>query len=1487
MDKFELFIKQSNFKDAVLNTATLTTVEVNPNLKKWTFKLVFDQAPSPNSLDLFLKQLSLYFKVPSHVLHMDWFISFKDKESWKKDAMLYYQWMINQIVEEKGSISVFKNYEVTFKENKYLIYIDQSSTHLNRHIKTFDQFFNKYGLQATFELVVKQELVETKTLIEADEINTIKEIETRVTQKRSYKEEPKQDLKNFKRVYKATKVSPINQVPKDNYELDKHQNTVGDASFAIEGEIIKQEIRTLKNSSLLTLTVADEDDAIVVKQFLYKEKDIEEASKYKIGDIVNCNGRATYDTFAKDVVIIANLIAFIEKTSKKERKDTAKEKRIEFHLHTKMSNMDGLTEPSDYVNQALKWGHKAIAFTDHDGLYAYPDIYKATKGKDIKPIYGVELNFIDEKGFKMAFDDKDILLKNATYVVFDIETTGLSNQRDKIIEISAVKIENLAITDSFSYFINPEQKLSDFTTSLTSITDDDLKDAPTINEVLPKFIEFISDAILVAHNASFDIGHLYANMEKLGLEEKRFPVIDTLNVARYFYSDQLKRFNLKAVSKLFKVKLEQHHRAIADAKATAEVFIQMLQDFFKKEIYLHSDINKVINTEEAWKHGFPNHINLLVQNQVGYKNLFKLVSDTLTTHFFKGPRLLKSVLDTFREGILVGSGCYKGEVFETALNRSDEELSEVIAYYDYIEVQPPQAYRHLRQDLGVDADRIIQGLIKKIINEAKRQKKIIIATGDVHYLNESDAIYRDIYIRTKLVGGGIHDLASYDEAPLQYFLTTDEMLKAFEFLGSELAYEIVVKNTNLLNNKIDLIQAFPKSLYSLRDDAFRDKLGVASIKTEIDRLVYSKAHELYGKTLHPIVSARITRELKNIIENEFGPIYYISYLLTKKSLDDGYLVGSRGSVGSSLVATLMEITEVNPLKPHYRCPNGDFSVFKMSKEEIEQYGISDDEKAFQPYLSQIQSGFDLEDRVCPKCGAKMQKDGHDIPFETFLGFNGDKVPDIDLNFSGEYQAKAHNYVKELLGADHAFRAGTIQTVAERNAFGYVKGYLEDKQIANVRNAQVERLAKNIEGVKRSSGQHPGGIVVVPEEKEIFDVTPIQFPADDVNSEWKTTHFDYHSFEDNLLKLDILGHDDPTMIKFLMDYVYKYPEEFPFKRAQDIPVDDKKVYELFCSTEVIGVSKEDINSEVASYGIPELGTNFVRQMLSDTKPSSFGGLVKISGLSHGTDVWLKNAQDLVLGKKEEYGQIEFDKVIGCRDDIMVNLMQFGMDPFKSFEIMEFVRKGKPAKDKEKWAKYEAEMNRNNVPKWYIWSCSQIKYMFPKAHATAYVLMAMRIAWFKVYHPVLFYSAFFSKRATQFEHETMVAGSNAIRNRIRDLEGQFNLSVKDEAILTTLLISLEMTRRGHKFLKVDINLSEATEFKIEGRNLRMPFTSVDGLGENVAYDIVEKRNEKPFTSKKEVKERTRINKTVFEKMEDYGSFDDLIEENDVIEQGLFAL
>ncbi|MFP4178409.1 MAG: PolC-type DNA polymerase III, partial [Acholeplasmataceae bacterium] len=839
---------------------------------------------------------------------------------------------------------------------------------------------------------------------------------------------------------------------------------------------------------------------------------------------------------------------------------------------------------------------------------------------------------------------------------------------------------------------------------------------------------------------------------------------------------------------------------------------------------------------------------------------------------------------TYREGLLVGSGCSHGDVFEAALNRDDETLKEAISFYDYIEVQPPEAYRHLKGKLGEYADEIIEAVITKIVRFAKKAGKIIIASGDVHYLDQKDVLYREIYIRTPLVGGGIHDLYNYDRMPDQYFLTTEEMLERMRFLGDDLAKEITVDNTQLLNRKIEAIKAFPDELYSLPDDAFAETLGIESIADEVRRLVYDKLQYLYGNEPHPYITERVSRELSNIIDNRFAPIYYISHLLVKKSLQDGYLVGSRGSVGSSLVATLLDITEVNPLRPHYRCPNGDFTAFYFSEEEIHKYGVSPEQKALFKELKEAQSGYDLRDADCPICGAKLAKDGHNIPFETFLGFKGDKVPDIDLNFSGEYQAKAHDYVRELLGKDHTFRAGTIQTVAERNAFGYVKGYLEDKKLT-FRRAQIERLAKRIQGVRRSTGQHPGGIVVVPKSKTIYDVTPIQYPANDTTSEWKTTHFDYHSFESNLLKLDILGHDDPTMLKYLMDYVKRNPADFPFDRAQDIPIDDPEVYRIFSTVDAFGID-DDADKEIASFGIPEFGTPFTRQMLTATRPDTFAGLVKISGLSHGTDVWLKNAQALIDGTTP-YGKIDFNDIIACRDDIMVQLAEFGLEPDRAFEIMEFVRKGKPSKDPVKWLEYEQEMRENGVPDWYIWSAAQIKYMFPKAHATAYVIMAMRIAWFKVYEPLLFYSAFFSKRASHFEYDTMMAGKKAIRKRMEELNQGYGRTAKDENLLVTLSVAYEMVARGYSFLPIDIKRSQATTFRMEENGLRMPFATIDGLGAAVAEDVCNNRRERPFDSLADIKRRTRLNRTLFDKLMDYGAFGDLKSENNVIDDGLFAL
>ena len=1483
-DKFQLFLDQSKFQNTILNQATLSSVTIDTLSKTWLFHVHLKEVVEPNVLMSFIQTLKSYFFISRILNGVDVSLTYDSVVNFDQYAKTYFDYIILELAKEKARYLVLKNFEYRYEHETFFIQIDQDSTYVSEYFSDIEDMFAKVGLDIKVKHEIIVSMVPVSKMIESSITEQVKVMEQKVeyAKKASRVETTR---KTFSKKSQATSV-PIKEIPIDQYRLDQYKNEKGDVNFLIQGVISKLELKQLQSMQLLTFVLGDSEDAIYIKRFIKTTKDMELADSLHDGDYISVEGRANFDAFQKDVVLFADAIHFIEKSKKEERLDKAKEKRIEFHVHTKMSNMDAVTDVADYIDQALKWGHEAIAFTDHNGLYAYPDIFKATKGKDIKPIYGVELDFVDDTSFVITSPkDDDRLLKDLTYVVYDIETTGLSSTRDKIIEIAAVKIMNGSITERYQSFINPGESLSHFTTELTDITDEMLSTAPSIEEELPHFLAFVEGAVLVAHNALFDIGHIRENALRAKLFFDDSMVIDTLNLARYFYNQELKRFNLKAVAKYFKVKQEQHHRAEDDANVTANIWLLMMADLQQKGIKTYKQINEAIDDQEAWKHIMPYHILVLAQTQNGYKNLFKLISDALTTHFYGGPRTLRSVLEKYREGLLVGSGCSNGNVFEIALNQGDEALRNAISFYDYIEVQPPLSYRHLFEKLGVDGQLIIEATISKIVRYTKDQKKVIIASGDVHYLEKKDVLYREIYIRTPLVGGGIHDLAKYNVMPEQYFLTTEEMLKSMSFLGKELAHEIVVTNTHLLNQSIDKIQAFPKQLYSLPNDAFKDLLGIDSIADEVKRLVYDKLQYLYGSDPHQLVIDRVNRELKNIIDNNFAPNYYISHLLVKKSLDDGYLVGSRGSVGSSLIATLLDITEVNPLKPHYRCPKGDFTVFHLTDEEVLKYGLNEHQKSFQSFMKGIQAGYDLPHKSCPVCGSKLIKDGHDIPFETFLGFDGDKVPDIDLNFSGDYQGIAHAYVRELIGEDHTFRAGTIQTVAERNAFGYVKGYLEDKQLT-VRNAQIERLAKKIEGVKRSTGQHPGGIVVVPKSKTIYDVTPIQYPADDVNADWKTTHFDYHSFENNLLKLDILGHDDPTMIKFFMDYVENHKDEFPFSKAQDIPLDDPKVYELFSGTKVIGVKEHEIMSEVASYAIPEFGTPFTRQMLIDTKPKTFAGLVKISGLSHGTDVWLKNAQALVTGNTE-YGKIPFSDIIGCRDDIMVQLQTFGLEPLRAFDIMEFVRKGKPSKDKPTWLNYEQEMRKNKVPEWYIWSASQIKYMFPKAHATAYVIMAMRIAWFKVYKPLLFYQAFFSKRVDQFDYESMVAGANAIRNKLVSLNEMFNRKAKDDSLQVTLGVALEFVKRGFNFLPIDINKSDATVFVMEEKGLRMPFKAIDGLGESVAYDIVAKRSEREFSSRDDVKERTRINKTVFEKLEAYGAFKDLNTENNVIDAGLFAL
>ena len=1266
----------------------------------------------------------------------------------------------------------------------------------------------------------------------------------------------------------------ISDIPITESGIIEYKSMHHSTLFSFEGEITKVDYRMLNTGShLYTFIVSDDSDSVYVKKFVKKPDEKKYMDGTQVGMLVKVKGNAAFDNFSDEVSVTA--VVFQRTNIPKPtdpRHDFEPQKRIELHLHTKMSTLDGISAIEDYVDTARRWGHKAIALTDHGNVQAFPDFYKATKDRSIKPIYGVELNFIDEADLDVVQHPIDLPIKDAVFTVFDIETTGLAVQYDKIIEISAVKVKNNQVVERYSTFVNPKQGLSALTTKLTSITNADVAMAPTIDDVIPKFKQFFQGTVMVAHNAHFDMGFIYKTLKDYDLYDGPITTIDTLQIARNVYGDDLKRFNLKAVAKHFHVNLVQHHRATYDTEATTEIFLHMMRDARQAGITNIKDLNLLSQNTNAYRYAIGKTINLLVKDQSGLKNLYEIVSTANTTHFYRGARLRKSVLEQYREGLLVGSGCMNSYFFEVAMNKDDDQLKELASYYDYLELQPLRDFFYLEEDMD-DALGRIKDTMLRILRIGQELNIPVIASGDVYHLLESDKKYRDIYVQTPVVGGGLHPLSRYEDIPSQYFRTTEEMMHEFSFLDEDVRRQVVIENPTTLAESIDFVQAFTPELYAPNDD-FLALQGIPSVQNRLIQMVRDKSHELYGKDLPKIVDDRIKKEIRSITDNKFSTVYYISHLLVKKSLDEGYLVGSRGSVGSSLVATLMNITEVNPLPPHYVCPKCKFSSFKMTDQEKREYGLRDNEMEVQAILDQHDTGFDLPDRKCPVCGEDLKKDGHSIPFETFLGFKGDKVPDIDLNFSGDYQPMVHEYIRKLFGVNRAFRAGTISTVADKTAYGYVKGYLEKKGKI-MRSAEIERTAQSITGVKRSTGQHPGGIVVVPSYKDITDVTPVQFPADDIESNWRTTHFDYHSFEDNLFKLDVLGHDDPTMIRYLMDYVRRHPLDFPFVEATDIPLDDKNVYSLLNSTESIGLKPIDINSDVASFGIPEMGTSFVRDMLRDSRPKTFADIVKISGLSHGTDVWLNNSKDLVTGNSR-FGKIPFKDVIGCRDDIMVYLIENKMDHATAFEISEFIRRGKAPYSPEKWEGYQLIMKEHNIPDWYIWSCGKIKYMFPKAHATAYVMMALRIAWFKYYRPIVFYSAYFSKRASDFDVYAFKGGEYEITKKMNEIDAKGNRATDtDRRLYTVLEVALEMTKRGFGFKNIDLDVSEARDFVIskDKKHLILPFITVDGLGLKVAESIINAREEQPFKSKDDVKERTSLSKTLFTKLEMLDVFDHL--------------
>ena len=1205
-------------------------------------------------------------------------------------------------------------------------------------------------------------------------------------------------------------------------------------NVCIDGEILGMEDKETKTGKvILSINIYDGTSTMTCKAFLPGKNAKNIVKRLGKTKAVKLAGRAQMDAFSNELTIMANTIVESTPLPKTTREDKAEVKRVELHMHTKMSAMDAMTSATDLIKRAMSWGMKSIAITDHGVVQAFPEAYHllGRDNPDMKVIYGVEAYLVPDKE-KSVKNPRGQVLNDATYCVLDLETTGISITTEKITEVGIMKVKNGEVIDEFEIFVNPEKPIPQRVVEVTNITDEMVKDAETIDKVFPKILEFVGDSIIVAHNASFDVGFLKHNAKLLGYEFNN-TYIDTLPLAKDLFPD-LKKYKLGKIADSLGIEVDVAHRALADVDTTVKVFNVMLKKLKDKGINTVDEIDSATKDPEAQKEEFKKqrsyHAIILAKNYVGLRNLYKLVSISHLNYFYKNPRILKSIYKKYSEGLILGSACEAGELYQAIeLGKSDEEIENIARDYDYLEIQPIGNNEFLVRNSVVPDREYLKDINRKIVELGEKLGKLVVATCDVHFMDPQDEIYR----RILEAGQGYKD--ADEQAPL-YLRTTEEMLKEFEYLGEEKAYEVVVTNTNKVSDMCDRIDPISPE---------KCPPHIPGCEEDIKNIAYKKAHELYGDPLPEIVQTRLDKELNSIISNGYSVMYIIAQRLVWKSNEDGYIVGSRGSVGSSLVAFMTGITEVNSLQPHYRCPKCKYS-------EFDDYGVG--------------NGFDLPDKDCPKCGTKMAKDGMDIPFETFLGFNGDKEPDIDLNFSGEYQAKAHKYTEVIFGKGTTFKAGTVGTVAEQTAFGYVKKYYEERNIP-INKAEIARISVGCQGIKKTTGQHPGGIIVVPKGREIYEFTPVQHPADDPNSDIITTHFDYHSIDGNLLKLDILGHDDPTVIRMLQDITGVAPT--------DVPLDDKETMSIFSSTKALGVTPEQIHSEVGTYGIPEYGTKFARGMLLDTHPTTFDELIRISGLSHGTDVWLGNAQSLI-----EQGIVTLQQAICCRDDIMIYLMKKGLPPDKSFKIMEAVRKGKVAKGKEpKWKdEYIPLMLEHDVPEWYIKSCEKIKYMFPKAHAAAYVTNAFRIAWFKVHIPLAYYAAFFTIRAKAFDAEVMINGKEKVKNKMKEIEMMGNNATpKDKDMYDDLELVLEMYERGLRFLPIDLYKSHATKFQVEGDSLRPPLNSIAGLGNVAAEGIMKARQEEKFMSIDDLKIRSKVGDSVTELLRQFGCLEGMSQSN----------
>lgn len=1451
-----------------------------------------------------------------------------------------YKNIIGLLKKEKSLLEIFED-SLAFEEEKYLIKAahEFEKATIEKYIPRITEYLEKRGFDIDIDVVLSLEERENIK----NTINNDLEIKIPTTKviKQEEKAPTKTNFTNFgKPKYEKKEVNEDTikgRVIKDDAVSIK--TIVGEEeSVTIEGEVFGTEEfePSSKAFKILTIKLTDYSDSIYCKIFSRDEEEFASLKKNcKVGAWLKIRGSTKLDKYAGNEIVLN--IRDINKIPPKRTKkivDDAPVKRVELHAHTMMSQMDGVTKldlgkhTCELVSNAIEAGYRGVAITDHNGCQAFPISYQLIRAhnkkienvKDhFKGLYGTELTLVDDTVY-VVVRPNDLPLEGTTYVVFDTETTGFNAAGgDQMIEIGAVKLKDGEIIDRFDELINPGYHIPDHISELTCITDDMVKDSDTEEEVTKRFLSWVGACPLVAHNAKFDISFVSMAMKKYNLGEFNYTVLDTLELS-HILDQAYARHSLSALVKRYNVPWEEdaHHRADYDAEGTAYVFAKMLQKLIAQNYDTIRDLERLIPKDEIHKFGRTYHFNAIAMNKTGLKNLFKIISLANTVYLYKTPRILRSKLEELREGLLIGSGCYESEVFIQSRSKEGEELTNVINFYDYVEVQPPEVYGHLIQTSDFKNEYEVQAHISKIVRATKDAGKIIVATGDVHHFYREDKIFREIIVNQKVPGGGRHPLAKRDitSIPSQHFRTTNEMLKDFEFLGKDLAYEIVVTNTNKVLDMVDEIEVIidtkgiPFSPRVKSDDG----ASYLDCPRVVADLVYSKAaswygnplpynieeriaKELYGDIVYKCFSDKVSEEDKNISKEEFDkkvfgmvhdaiiagfdnvkkilreylkskwteedgelnddslnkkvkkelggiigggfdPIYLIAQRLVKHSNDDGYLVGSRGSVGSSFVATMMGITEVNPLPAHYRCLNCQTSIF------------NDDNG--NPLGSEYSSGFDLPDKKCPKCGSLMYKDGQDMPFATFLGFNADKVPDIDLNFSDLNQASAHEYTKVLFGVDNVYRAGTIGTVADKTAFGYVKGYCEDKNVM-MRTAEVERLAAGCTGVKRTTGQHPGGIVVVPDYMDVSDFTPFQFPADDPTSPWRTTHFDYHSIEEDLLKLDILGHSDPTQLRMIQDLTKT--------DILKVPMDDKDTMSIFTSTKALGVTNEQIMCPTGTLGIPEFGTPFTISMVSETKPTTFAELIKISGLSHGTDVWLGNAQELIKNNI-----VPFKEVIGCRDDIMVYLMYHGVAPIKAFKIMEFVRKGRASKDPETWQTHRKTMEEAGIEPWFIDSCQKIKYMFPKAHAAAYVISAFRIAWYKVHMPVYFYASWLTSKATDVDVETMIKGYDAIKSKIEDIQLKgYEATNKEQGILESLKVCLEATARGIKFVPIELDKSNATVWNVKDEtSIYPPFASIDGLGDTVANNIVNERQKQNFLSIEDLQNRCKISATLIDKM-----------------------